>query len=97
MTHKHTPAPLFSRGRFTSDTKTTCANMYAVNDAKTDIIALFDNKADSVLFAAAPELLQWLEVAENMLTQAMKTTEFTLGACKNMTAIRETLAKAKGE
>ena len=55
------------------------------------------NEPNARLIAAAPELLQWLEAAESMLTQAMKQTEFTLGACKNMTEIRAAIAKARGE
>jgi hypothetical protein len=50
---------------------------------------------DAHLIAAAPELLQWLIAAEGMLTQCMQQADFTLGACKNMTAIRVAIAKAE--
>lgn len=46
--------------------------------------------------ALIQELVKWLEVAHDMLTQAKGAMVFTLGACKNMTEIQEVIAKAKG-
>lgn len=45
-----------------------------------------------------PTILECLIMAEDMLKQCMKQTEFTLGACKNMRRISDAiyLAKAKG-
>ena len=54
------------------------------------------SKDDARLIASAPKLLQWLEVARDMLEQAKKTSEFTLGACKNLSCIDSVIAEAKG-
>ena len=55
-------------------------------------------RAVSIPEIAAPELLEALKVAHDMLVQCMGQTVFTLGAIKNMSEIIEpAIAKAEGK
>lgn len=56
-----------------------------------------EREANARLIAAAPEMLKWLEVAFDMLSQCQRKVEFTLGACKNVSEIGNAITKAKGE
>lgn len=73
-------------------------DLYIVTDTGKDAISRYERDEENArLIASAPDLLKWLEVANDMLEQAGSVCDYTLGACKNMTAIREAIAKAKGE
>lgn len=103
---QHAPGPLYSKGKFTSNTKETCANMHCVYDAKTNIIALFDSKEDANLFAVAGELLAALEECVNQLAtndmQGSKVYQHLTNERRNMLTAalvvgRKVIDKAKGD
>lgn len=92
--HTFTPGPWINLGRVSSDDSRTLIGNKDKNISLVGCACSDEQEANARLIAAAPELLEALEVAQSIIERLTRSTS---DYSRQQIAIRAAIAKAKGE